>query len=119
MARFRRSIASCWKRPASPIRRPIVHTLMTDEDTYRIYQLDGVVTTVDAEHGMQQLDTQFEPAKQIAIADRIVITKTDRAPADSVAKLEAPRARAQQVGRDPARGARRCAGVTPVRSRRP
>lgn len=68
---------------------PIVHTLMTDEDTFRIYQLDGVVTTVDAEHGMQQLDTQFEPAKQIAIADRIVITKTDRAPPATIAKLEA------------------------------
>ena len=67
---------------------PIVHTLMTDEDTYRIYQLDGVVTTVDAEHGLLQLDTQFEPAKQIAIADRIVITKTDRATAEDVAKLE-------------------------------
>ena len=57
---------------------PIVHTLMTDEDTYRIYQLDGVITTVDAEHGLMQLDQHFEPAKQIAIADRIVITKTDR-----------------------------------------
>jgi G3E family GTPase len=68
---------------------PIVHTLMTDEDTFRIYQLDGVVTTVDAEHGLMQLDTQFEPAKQIAIADRIVITKSDRAPTENVAKLEA------------------------------
>jgi G3E family GTPase len=68
---------------------PIVHTLMTDEDTFRIYQLDGVVTTVDAEHGLNQLDTQFEPAKQIAIADRIVVTKSDRSTAESVAKLEA------------------------------
>ncbi len=68
---------------------PIVHTLMTDEDTFRIYQLDGVVTTVDAEHGLSQLDTQFEPAKQIAIADRIVITKSDRATAEIVAQLEA------------------------------
>jgi G3E family GTPase len=68
---------------------PIVHTLMTDEDTFRIYQLDGVVTTVDAEHGLMQLDTHFEPAKQIAIADRIVITKSDRATAADVATLEA------------------------------
>ncbi len=67
---------------------PIVHTLMTDEDTFRIYQLDGVVTTVDAEHGLMQLDTHFEPAKQIAIADRIVITKSDRATAADVATLE-------------------------------
>lgn len=56
---------------------PIVHTLMTDEQTFRVYQLDGVVTTVDAEHGLRQLDEQFEPAKQIAIADRIILTKPD------------------------------------------
>jgi G3E family GTPase len=68
---------------------PIVHTLMTDEDTYRIYQLDGVVTTVDAELGFDQLDHHFEPAKQIALADRIIVTKTDRATPEQVARLEA------------------------------
>ncbi len=68
---------------------PIVHTLMTEERVYRSYQLDGVVTTVDGQHGLSQLDTQFEPAKQIAIADRIVVTKADIAPAADVARLEA------------------------------
>ncbi len=67
---------------------PIVHTLMTDEQTFRIYQLDGVVTTVDAQHGLKQLDEQFEPAKQIAVADRIVITKPDLADPGELAKLE-------------------------------
>jgi G3E family GTPase len=68
---------------------PIAHTLMTDEDTYRIYQLDGIVTTVDAQHGAMQIDTQYEPAKQIALADRIVITKTDLATPEQVWSLEA------------------------------
>jgi G3E family GTPase len=72
---------------------PIVHTLMTEEDVYRIYQLDGVVTTIDAEHGLKQLDEFFEPAKQIAIADRIVVTKTDLVSPMEILKLEA-RARA-------------------------
>ncbi len=67
---------------------PIVHTLMTDESVYRIYQLDGVVTTVDAQHGLKQLDEQFEPAKQIAIADRIILTKTDLASAEDLLRLE-------------------------------
>lgn len=67
---------------------PIVHTLMTEEVVYRSFKLDGVVTTVDAEQGIKQLETQFEPSKQAAIADRIVITKTDRAPGN-VAALEA------------------------------
>ena len=68
---------------------PIAHTLMTDEDTYRIYQLDGIVTTVDAQHGLQQLEDSFEPVKQIALADRIVLTKTDLVAAEMVARLEA------------------------------
>ena len=68
---------------------PIVHTLMTEERVYRIYQLDAVVTTVDGQLGLAQIDEQFEPAKQIAIADRIVITKTDVADLDDVSRLEA------------------------------
>jgi G3E family GTPase len=67
---------------------PIAHTLMTDEDTYRIYQLDGIVTTVDAQHGLGQIDAHFEPAKQIAMADRIVVTKTDLVDAATVTALE-------------------------------
>ena len=67
---------------------PIAHTLMTDEDTYRIYQLDGIVTTVDAQHGVSQLEANFEPAKQIAMADRIVVTKTDLMEPAAVTALE-------------------------------
>ncbi|MGD9806285.1 MAG: GTP-binding protein [Hyphomicrobiaceae bacterium] len=68
---------------------PIVHTIMTEERVYRIYQLDGVVTTVDAQHGLAQLDQHFEPSKQIAVADRVVVTKTDLASAEDVSRLEA------------------------------
>lgn len=68
---------------------PIVHTLMTEERVYRTYQLDGVVTTVDGQLGIDQLDSQFEPAKQIAIADRIILTKTDIAEPASLHRLEA------------------------------
>ncbi len=94
---------------------PIVHTLMTDEDTYRIYQLDGVVTTVDAEHGLAQLDQHFEPAKQIAIADRIVVTKTDRVLGRRHGASGRPRARAQPVRRDHSRRQRRRRPGPPVR----
>ena len=68
---------------------PVAHTLMTDEDTFRIYQLDGIVTTVDAQLGLKQLDDHYEPAKQIALADRIVLTKTDLVDPAAVAALEA------------------------------
>ncbi|MEM9360310.1 MAG: GTP-binding protein [Pseudomonadota bacterium] len=61
---------------------PIAQTLMTEDELFRIYQLDGVVTTVDAELALQQLDEYYETAKQIAVADRIILTKTDRASDD-------------------------------------
>jgi G3E family GTPase len=67
---------------------PIVHTLMTEESLYRIYQLDAVVTTVDAQLGLHQIETHFEPAKQIAIADRLIVTKTDITEPQTIEALE-------------------------------
>ncbi|MEP7068423.1 MAG: GTP-binding protein [Usitatibacter sp.] len=43
------------------------------------YSLSGVLATVDAEHGMASLDQRPEAVKQAALADRIVVTKVDRA----------------------------------------
>jgi len=68
---------------------PIIHTLMTEERVYRIYQLDAVVTTVDAQLALGQIDVHFEPAKQIAVADRIVVTKADLAETGSLERLDA------------------------------
>lgn len=56
---------------------PILHALMTDRDLNGIYALDGVITTVDALLGMATLDHHEESRRQAAVADRIVITKTD------------------------------------------
>jgi G3E family GTPase len=56
---------------------PILHALMTDRDLNGIYALDGVVTTVDALMGLATLDRHEESRRQAAVADRIVITKTD------------------------------------------
>ncbi|MDO9636441.1 MAG: GTP-binding protein, partial [Thiobacillus sp.] len=53
------------------------------------FRLDGVVTTVDALFGMGQLDEHFEAVKQVAVADKLLLTKTDLAPADTVAALRA------------------------------
>lgn len=64
---------------------PVIHTLMTDPLLAARFRLDGVVATVDAVHGMAQLDQQPESVKQAAVADRIVLTKTDAA--TSVATL--------------------------------
>ncbi|HEV7372793.1 GTP-binding protein, partial [Arenibaculum sp.] len=56
---------------------PVLHTLMTDPLIAARFRLDGVVTTVDACNGDWQLDCQRESVKQVAVADRIVLTKTD------------------------------------------
>ena len=68
---------------------PILQTLIGDPLLSAFYRLDGVVTTVDAVNGMDQLDRQFESVKQAAVADRLVLTKTDLADADARKALEA------------------------------
>jgi len=56
---------------------PVIHTLMNDPLLDRRYFLGGVVTTIDALNGVETLNVHFESQKQAAVADRIVITKTD------------------------------------------
>jgi G3E family GTPase len=58
---------------------PILHTLMTDPIVAARYMLDGVVTTVDAVNGAGTFDRQPEAVKQAAVADRLLLTKTDLA----------------------------------------
>ena len=58
---------------------PIIHTLMEDPLIGAHYRLDGVISTVDAVNGDATLDRQVEAVKQAAVADRIVLTKTDLA----------------------------------------
>jgi G3E family GTPase len=91
---------------------PILHTLMSDPLLAARYRLDGVVATVDAVNGMAELDGHEECLKQAAMADRIVLTKTDIADAAAVGTLEArlaalnpgaPRIRASFGAVDPAR----------------
>jgi G3E family GTPase len=68
---------------------PIIHTLMEDPLIGAHYRLDGVISTVDAVNGWQTLDRQVEAVKQAAVADRIVLTKTDLADAATSEQLRA------------------------------
>ena len=68
---------------------PVMQTLMTDDMLLAHYRLDCVVTLADAVNGIEQLDTMQEPVKQAALADRIVITKSDLAGEEATARLEA------------------------------
>jgi G3E family GTPase len=56
---------------------PIMHTLMAEPDLLARYRLDRLVTAVDAIGGASSLDRFPEAAKQIAVADLLIVTKTD------------------------------------------
>ncbi|MCW8915999.1 MAG: GTP-binding protein [Magnetovibrio sp.] len=58
---------------------PIVHTLMSDPIIAGQFRLDGLVTVVDSVLGMATLDIHPEAIKQVAIADRLVLSKCDMA----------------------------------------
>ena len=91
---------------------PILHTLMSDPLIADRFRLDGVIATIDAVNGMDQLDRQPESVKQAAVADRLVLTKTDLAEPGRAAALKrrlgqlnpaAPLVEAVQGAVDPAR----------------
>ena len=58
---------------------PIIHMMMTAPVISNRYALDGIITTVDAVNADGQLNRHPESVKQAAVADRIVITKSDLA----------------------------------------
>ena len=66
---------------------PVLQSIMADRMLDHYYRLDGVVTLIDAANGMGTLDSHQEAVKQAAVADRIVITKTDLAKDTAIASL--------------------------------
>jgi G3E family GTPase len=56
---------------------PILQTLLSDALFEAQFRLDGLVTLVDGFNGLMQIEQQMETCKQIAVADLILITKSD------------------------------------------
>lgn len=56
---------------------PVLHTIMFHPYLMLRYRLEGVITLVDAVNGTATLDTHEESVKQAAVADRLVLSKTD------------------------------------------
>ncbi len=67
---------------------PILHTLLVEPELSALYRVGGVVATVDAVNGLATLERHVEAAKQVAVADRLLVTKTDIATAQAVDRLE-------------------------------
>ncbi|HEU6441377.1 MAG TPA: GTP-binding protein [Microvirga sp.] len=56
---------------------PILHAVLYHPYLSMRYAVEGVVTVIDAVNGAQTLDAHREAVKQAAVAERIVLTKTD------------------------------------------
>lgn len=67
---------------------PILETLFINSIVAPRFALAGVLTVVDALNGARTVDLQPESAKQIAAADRVLMTKTDLASAAQLSALE-------------------------------
>jgi G3E family GTPase len=68
---------------------PVCQTFFMDDEIAQYYQLDAVITVVDAKHGMITLDQQTEAQKQVGFADRLLISKKDLVNEDEYETLRA------------------------------
>jgi G3E family GTPase len=66
---------------------PVLQAVLGHPVLNRRWSIDGVVTVVDAVNGMATLDEHAEAVKQAAVADRLVLTKTDLVGPDGEAGL--------------------------------
>ena len=66
---------------------PILHTLLAGDSVSAPWAVDGITTTVDAVNGHRQLSAYPESVKQAAVADRLLVTKTDLARQTALATL--------------------------------
>src|SRR5436190_4629370 len=66
---------------------PVVQTFGSDRALGREFHLQSLVAVVDAPSGASNLARAPEARRQIALADRIVLTKTDLVDASTVAEL--------------------------------
>lgn len=67
---------------------PILNTLLAEPVVRHHFEPGAVLATVDAVNGLGQLERERETVKQVVVADRLVVTKTDVADRDEVARLE-------------------------------
>lgn len=68
---------------------PVLQSVMGNPVIAQSYRLDGVVTVVDAVNGFPTLANHEEALKQVAMADRLVISKVSLATPDAVISLQA------------------------------
>jgi G3E family GTPase len=68
---------------------PVLQTFASDRALGEEFHLQALVTVIDAVNGEANLDRMPEARQQAALADRIVLSKTDTADATTIARLTA------------------------------
>ncbi|MEZ2222934.1 GTP-binding protein [Rhizobium sp. RCC_161_2] len=83
---------------------PVMQSIMGNPVIANNFDLDGVITVVDAVNGLQTLDNHEEARKQVAVADRLIVSKTGiegAAPAGALeSRLRTLNPRAQMLKAD-------------------
>jgi G3E family GTPase len=67
---------------------PVMQAIMGNPIIATNFELDGVVTVVDAVNGLRTLDNHEEAVKQVAVADRLIVSKKSMASPDTLVGLE-------------------------------
>lgn len=67
---------------------PVAQTFFVDEDLKEDYQLDAIITLIDAAHIAGQLQSVKVAAEQVAFADVLLLNKTDLVDATQLATVE-------------------------------
>ena len=78
---------------------PVLFTLVGDPVLRHKFEAAAVMATVDAVHGVSQAERHPEWRKQVAVADCLIITKTDLTQASETAALAAQLARMNPAAR--------------------
>ncbi|PDT26186.1 GTP-binding protein [Rhizobium sp. L9] len=81
---------------------PVMQAIMGNPVIATNFELDGVVTVVDAVNGLQTLDNHEEARRQAAVADRLIVSKRSmaRATAELEQRLRALNPRAAMMDAD-------------------
>lgn len=66
---------------------PVMQSVMGHPAVAQHFDLDGVVTVVDAVNGLSTIDAYPEAYKQVAVADRLILTKKTLADEATIAAL--------------------------------
>lgn len=67
---------------------PVAQTFFVDDDVRRRTKLDAIVTVVDANHLLDEIEKADEIKEQLAFADIVILNKCDLVSADKIAAVE-------------------------------